>query len=55
MAGLGLLWVGLSLFAAMAFSHYLSRQMKTVAQAMDRAGEAPLQPKHRCGCRSWPP
>ncbi|HTH11829.1 MAG TPA: PAS domain-containing protein, partial [Acidovorax sp.] len=45
MAGLGLLWVGLSLFAAMAFSHYLLRQMKTVAQAMDRAGEAPLQPQ----------
>jgi diguanylate cyclase (GGDEF)-like protein/PAS domain S-box-containing protein len=45
MAGLGLLWVGLSLFAAMAFSHYLLRQMKSVARAMDRASEAPLQPQ----------
>lgn len=43
MAGLGLLWVGLSLLAAMAFSHYLLRQMKTVARAINHTDEAPLQ------------
>ncbi|KRD13467.1 hypothetical protein ASE39_18940 [Acidovorax sp. Root267] len=43
MAGLGLLWVGLSLVAAMTFSQYLLRQMKTVARAINQTGEAPLQ------------
>lgn len=43
MAGLGLLWVGLSLLAAMAFSQYLLRQMKTVARAINHTDEAPMQ------------
>ena len=41
MAGLGLLWLALSLVAAMAFSRYLLRQMKEVAHAMNPAIEAP--------------
>ena len=48
MAGLGLLWVGLSLFTAFAFSRYMLAQMKVVARAMNGAGdpglpEAPLR------------
>lgn len=35
MAGLGLLWLGLSLLAAIAFSRSLVRQMKAVARAMN--------------------
>lgn len=40
MAGLGLLWVGLSLVAAMAFSQYLLRQMSAVARTMDGSADA---------------
>lgn len=43
MAGLGLLWAGLSLVAAMGFSRYLLRQMKAVARAMNRTDGTPLQ------------
>ncbi|MFY3382699.1 diguanylate cyclase [Paracidovorax sp. MALMAid1276] len=35
MAGLGVLWLGLSLLAAMVFSQYLLRQMQAVARAME--------------------
>ena len=43
MAGLGVLWVGLSLLAAVVFSQYLLGQMKSAARSINGAGD-PLQP-----------
>ena len=44
MAGLGLLWMGLSVVTAMAFSRYLLRQMKAVAHAMNGSADARSRP-----------
>lgn len=43
-AGLGLLWVGLSLVAAIAFSRYLLRQMKAVARTIDGSASKRRRP-----------
>ena len=44
MAGLGLLWMGLSVVTAMAFSRYLLRQMKAVAHAMNGSADPRSRP-----------
>lgn len=44
MAGLGLLWLGLSLVAALAFSQYLLRQMEAVARTMHGSQGAQRHP-----------